>query len=80
MAVGASETAVGTTVLQAERDQHEAGFFLQSSRALDTRPERLELLSFELRLAVRFGLARSALVRVRDGLSGWGERIRTSAC
>jgi hypothetical protein len=50
LAVSASETAVSTTVL-AERDQHEAGFLPAIFQGFDTRPERLELLSFELRLA-----------------------------
>jgi hypothetical protein len=47
LAVSASETAVSTTVL-AERDQPEAGFLPAIFQGFDTRPERLELLSFEL--------------------------------
>ena len=80
MAVSASETAVSTTVLQAERDQHEAGFLPAIFQGLPAPRQKLPEISPTFKAdAVRLHVSREKDKEIALGRSRMGRYEGRSA-
>ena len=74
MAVSASETAVSTTVLQAERDQHEAGFLPAIFQGLPAPRQKLPEISPTFKAdAVRLHVSREKDKEIALGRCRWDD-------